>query len=104
VAGYPTNRISRRLTQPDRRRLDPEAHETCEPISGKGAAALVPVDHDDRQEGGETPLLTPTRDGRCPSRNSVLACTMLLLFERAVSRTKVPEQGAVDVDTDRASR
>jgi hypothetical protein len=34
----------------------------------------------------------------------VLACTMLLLFERAVSRTKVPEQGAVDVDTDRASR
>jgi hypothetical protein len=29
---------------------------------------------------------------------------MLLLFERTVSRTKVPEQGAVDVDVDGASR
>jgi hypothetical protein len=34
----------------------------------------------------------------------MLACAMLLLFERAVSRTRMPEQGAVDVDNGRASR
>jgi hypothetical protein len=33
----------------------------------------------------------------------MLACAMLLLFERAVSRTRMPEQGAVDVDKARPS-
>jgi hypothetical protein len=84
-------------------------------FAARGAAKLQ-AEHPPQPAQGRDVVATALQRGALAARvigdsrrtlykqGCTLACTKLRLFERAVSRTRMPEQGAVDVDNDRASR